>query len=99
MAVTNDPTGRVSDCQYCHARIEEARLMKGMRVAVWDDESKPVAQRVQIGTRVSHGILVWRTVDQDHGSAVCPVAEGGKHEPGRVRTVSVRDGRSNVRRR
>lgn len=96
-AVTNDPTGRVSWCAHCAQRIEEARLMKGAPEAVWDDDTKPVSERKRVGTRRSNGILVWRLVEQDHGSAVCPKHEKGRHEPGRITTVSVRNGRSSVR--
>lgn len=91
MPITNDPTGRVSDCTACHARIEEARLLAGMTVRTTDALGRVV-------TTASHGTLVWRTVDQGHGSAVCPDGPDGRHQPGRVRTVTVRDGRSNVRR-
>lgn len=89
-AVTNDPTGRVSWCQNCHKRIEEARLMKGLRTHTTD-------ARGRIITTLSPGVLTWRLVEQGHASAVCPEDEKGRHEPGRITTVSVRDGRSSVR--
>lgn len=92
MTITNDPTGRVSRCEHCGERIEEARLMKGIRDRHLDAQGRIV-------TTSSPGILVWRRVDQGHGSAVCSEAEGGKHRPGRITTVSVRGGRSNVRKR
>ncbi len=35
MAITNDPTGRVSTCEHCGKKVEEARLLKGMRLPIW----------------------------------------------------------------
>jgi hypothetical protein len=90
--VTNDPTGRVSWCQGCGLRIEEARLMKGLRQRALDEHGRVV-------TAESPGALVWRLVEQGHGSAVCGASDSGRHEPGRITQVSVRHGRSSVRKR
>jgi len=94
MAVTNDPTGRVSRCEHCGERIEEARLMKGMRDRHLDAQGRIV-------TTSSPGILVWRRVDQGHASVVCDAdpAPVRRHKPGRITYVSVKAGRSNVRKR
>jgi len=90
MPITNDPTGRVSTCAHCGKRVEEARLMKGMRLPIWDDDTKPAEERVRIGTSISHGLLVWRTLDRGHGSAVCPEQKPeGRHEPTRITYRSV----------
>ncbi|MFE6228926.1 hypothetical protein [Cellulosimicrobium sp. NPDC057862] len=82
MPITNDPTGRVSTCAHCDKKVEEARLMKGIR-------SRTVDVAGRLVTTTSHGILVWRTVDRGHGSAVCPDVESGRHEPTRITYRSV----------
>jgi len=90
MTITNDPTGRVSTCEHCGQKVEEARLLKGMRLPIWDDDTKPAEKRVRIGTTISHGLLVWRTLDRGHGSAICPAQEPeGRHEPTRITYRSV----------
>lgn len=89
MPITNDPTGRVSTCAHCEKPVEEARLLKGVRLPIWDDETKPAEERVRIGTTISPGILLWRTLDRGHGSAICRALETGKHEPTRITYRSV----------
>jgi hypothetical protein len=83
VAVTNDPTGRVSDCTRCGAKVEEALLLKGLRVRERDPKNP---DRTLL--RRSPGIAVWRTLDRGHACTVCTA--GGQHQPGRVGRASAR---------
>lgn len=74
MAVTNDETtGRESRCVACGERIEEALLLKGLRIRNVDDPTGPKVP--------SPGIPRWRRLDRGFGSARCEDTLTGMHVP------------------
>jgi hypothetical protein len=83
VAVTNDPTGRVSTCAGCGAEVEEALLLKGLRVREPDPKNPG-----RLLLRRSPGIPVWRTLDRGHACAVCPT--DGQHQPSKIRRAGAR---------
>ncbi|MCR6703141.1 MAG: hypothetical protein NVV66_18535 [Cellulomonas sp.] len=71
--VSNDfTTGRLSRCVACGREIEEALLLKGLRV-------RPKGGGPSVP---SPGIPRWRTLDRGPSSARCASTADGQHQPG-----------------